>query len=147
MTEEAFKAMLVEMVGNVRVFVGTVGLAVGFAVILMAANAMAMSIRERTGEVAILRTMGFERVHVLAFVLAEAVFISAAGGLLGVLSTKLFFVAFDLTRYVTILYFYVPVYTMAASVAAAIAIGLMSGALPAWRAASVGIADGLRRVV
>jgi len=147
MTEEAFKAMLVEMVGNVRAFVGTMGMAIGFALVLMAANGMAMSIRERTGEIAVLRAMGYGRWHVMALVLAEAVFISAAGGVLGIVGTKIFFAAFDLTRYVTILYFYVPTYTMVVSMCMAIAIGLSSGALPAWRAASLGVADGLRRVV
>ena len=56
---------------------------------LVAGNAMAMSMRERTREVAVLKAIGFTRFIVLVLVLVEAIMIAMAGGIVGVLGAKL----------------------------------------------------------
>ena len=58
-TEQAFNASFATMWGNVSLLMGTIGMAVVFAILLVTANAMMMSARERTGEVAVLKTIGF----------------------------------------------------------------------------------------
>ena len=71
------------MMGNVKAFILSICSAVVFATLLVSANTMAMSIRERTREVAVLKTLGFTRRSVLGLFVSEAVALSLAGGLLG----------------------------------------------------------------
>src|SRR3989442_15977730 len=80
-TEKAFVLGFMSMWGNVRTLVVSVSTVLTFTIILVAANTMAMSIRERTGEIAILRTLGFSPAHVLAMLIFESTLIALAGGL------------------------------------------------------------------
>src|SRR5256886_17200532 len=67
------------MWGNVSLLMGTIGLAVVFAILLVTANAMMMSARERTGEVAVLKTIGFSDRRLFGLVMLEAGGITLAG--------------------------------------------------------------------
>jgi putative ABC transport system permease protein len=153
MTEQAFGQMFVEMVGNVQGFVRNTAMAVVFSLVCVAANAMAMSLRERTREVAVLKAIGFQRGRVLGLVLGESLSIALLGGVVGALGSKLAVFALvhyaDLSRFPVpgINLFYIPWVTVTYALALAAAIGLVSGLVPAWRAASVSVANGLRRVV
>ena len=71
------------MMGNVKAFILSICAAVVFATLLVSANTMAMSIRERTREVALLKTLGFTRGTVLGLFMSEAVTLAAVGGLVG----------------------------------------------------------------
>src|ERR1700688_152658 len=82
-SEKAFGLEFVAMMGNVKAFILSICSAVVFATLLVSANTMAMSIRERTREVAVLKTLGFTRQTVLGLFVGEAVALSLAGGLLG----------------------------------------------------------------
>jgi putative ABC transport system permease protein len=82
-SEKAFGLEFVAMMGNVKAFILMICSAVVFATLLVSANTMAMSIRERTREVAVLKTLGFTRQSVLALFVSEAVALSLAGGLIG----------------------------------------------------------------
>ncbi|MFQ5670729.1 MAG: ABC transporter permease [Acidobacteriota bacterium] len=146
MTEKAFNQMFVDMMGNVKGFIRNIGLAVMFTLMLVAANTMAMSIRERVREVAVLRALGFQRGRILTMVLGEAMLISALGGLLGVMGAKLLLQAVDISRFLFLPFFYIPWQTALAGMFLAGVIGLASGLVPAWRAASIPVVDGLRRV-
>src|SRR5205807_4279433 len=84
-SEHAFQLGWIAMMGNVKAFILSICLAVVFAILLVSANTMAMSIRERTREVALLKTLGFTRGRILSLFVGEAVALSVAGGLLGVL--------------------------------------------------------------
>ena len=99
-TEEAFVKLFLEMYGDIRGLIGRVGLAVVFSLICVAGNAMAMSLRERTTEVAVLKAIGFSKPLVISLVLAEAVLVAAIGGLVGALGTKLLFDSVDISRFV-----------------------------------------------
>ncbi len=146
MTERAFNQMFLDMMGNVKGFIRNIGLAVIFTLILVAANTMAMSIRERVTEVAVLKALGFGRGQVLGMVLGEAVLIAALGGLLGVVGTKFLLQVFDISSLVMMPYFHIPWYTVLTGMLIAASIGLASGLVPAWRAASIRVVDGLRKI-
>ena len=79
-TEKAFVLGFMSMWGNVRTLVVSVSTVLTFTIILVAANTMAMSIRERTGEIAILKTLGFSPGTVLKMMVIESIVIAAAGG-------------------------------------------------------------------
>ena len=87
-SEASFILGFVSMLGNVRLLVMSISTVVLFTVILVAANTMAMSIRERTGEIAILKTLGFAPGLILYMMVAESMMIALAGGLLGSLGAR-----------------------------------------------------------
>src|SRR5919202_99857 len=82
-TEQAFNASFATMWGNISLLMGTIGLAVVFAILLVTANAMMMSARERTREVAVLKTVGFTDRTLFALVMIEAGFIAVSGAIIG----------------------------------------------------------------
>src|ERR1700729_2607673 len=82
-SEKAFGLEFVAMMGNVKAFILSICGAVVFATLLVSANTMAMSIRERTREVAVLKTLGFTREGILGLFVSEAVALSLAGGAIG----------------------------------------------------------------
>ena len=88
-TEQAFNLSFVSMLGNVKFLLNAISLAVVFTILLVAGNTMAMSIRERTGEVAVLKTLGFRRNTILALLVGESALIALLGGLFGALGAKL----------------------------------------------------------
>jgi putative ABC transport system permease protein len=83
-TESAYELETLSMLGNVKLFILSVSLAVTFAMLLVCANTSAMSIRERVREIAILRTVGYSRHQVLGLLLAEAAVLSIVGSLMGI---------------------------------------------------------------
>jgi putative ABC transport system permease protein len=148
-TEEAFAAMFTEMLKDLQTYINMVGLAVAFALIIICGVSMAMSLRERTSEVAVLRAIGFRKPQILFMVLAESVLIAAIGGLIGTIGTKLFFDVVDISPFTMgfFPFFYVPWIVALVGFAVALAVGLLSGVIPATRAASLPVIDGLRKVV
>ncbi|MFO0960262.1 MAG: ABC transporter permease [Isosphaeraceae bacterium] len=147
-TEEAFASMFAEFLGSVRKLITLVGIGVVVSLVMVAGNAMAMAMRERTTEVAVLRAIGFGKALVLGMVLAESVIVAGMGGLFGSLGSKLFADAVDLSKFIS----FVPVYFIPWPAAiggllASLAIGFLSGLLPALIAANTSVIDGLRKVV
>jgi putative ABC transport system permease protein len=137
-----------EMMGNVRGFIRMTSFAVVVALLCVAANTMAMSLRERTREIALLKAIGFNQTTVLSMFLAESVAIGILGGVLGALGAKLLFASVDLSGVDPGLgIFFIPWSTALWGLALAAAIGFFSGIIPAWRAAHVSVIDGLRKVV
>src|SRR6266478_5205532 len=100
-SEKAFFLSFVSMYGNVRLLVVSISTVVLFTIVLVAANTMAMSIRERTGEIAILKTLGFSPGQVLGVLIAESAFIAVLGGLLGALAARYLLGALDFNAYTT----------------------------------------------
>src|SRR3989449_4948863 len=94
-SEKAFFLSFVSMYGNVRFLVMSISTVVLFTIILVAANTMALSIRERTGEIAILKTLGFTPGKVLGMTIAESLVIAVAGGLLGSVGARLAYRSVD----------------------------------------------------
>ena len=84
-TESAFAAGWVKQFGNIQFLIVTIGMVVFFTLLLVTGNTMAISVRERTAELAVLKAIGFSDRRVLFFVLGESLVIALVGGLLGLL--------------------------------------------------------------
>jgi putative ABC transport system permease protein len=82
-SEHAFMLSFVSFVGNVKLFLLAIGGAVTFTILLVSANTISMSVRERIREVGILKTLGFSASEVLTMILSESVFIGLVGGIVG----------------------------------------------------------------
>jgi putative ABC transport system permease protein len=82
-SEQAFVVGFLSLLGNVKMFLMAISAAVMFTVLLVSANTMAMSVRERVREVGVLKTLGFTPAAVLSLILGEAFLISVGGGLVG----------------------------------------------------------------
>src|SRR5204863_3689552 len=91
MTEKQFQLQFMEMMGNVKLLINGISLIILFAVTLIVANTVAMSARERVTEIAVMRTLGFGRGHILGFILSEAVLMSLLGGVMGILLAQYVF--------------------------------------------------------
>jgi putative ABC transport system permease protein len=87
-TEAAFEASFISLAGNLSFLLNAVMLAGAFTVLLITANTISMAVRERRGEIAILKTLGFSNGLVMAMVLGEALLIGACAGLIGVLLSR-----------------------------------------------------------
>jgi putative ABC transport system permease protein len=148
MTEKQFAQSFTEMAGNVKGFIRYTSIAVVVALLCVAANTMALSLRERTREIALLKAIGFSQNTVLGMFLSESVVIGLLGGVVGALGGKLLFSLVDLSKVAPGLgLFYIPWSTALFGLALAAGVGLVSGMIPAWRAANLSVVDGLRRVV
>jgi len=136
------------MLGNVKAFILSICAAVVFAILLVAANTMAMSIRERTREVAMLKTLGFTRASVLSLFVGEAVALSVAGGLLGVAIAALLTKVIAHSPFATgILFgFRVSLATMGIALVIAAFVGFLSAYFPAYNASRLNIVEGLRHI-
>ncbi len=150
-TEAAFSKMFADMLGDVQTFIRYVSLAVVFALSLVTATSMAMSMRERTTEVAVLKAIGFSKQRVLTMVLGESFLISCLGGLLGI-AVGLGLLHLLSTVPIAASMFPFPIWRLAGPwllgmVGVAGGIGLISGVVPAIRAARISVVDGLRQVV
>lgn len=144
-TERAFQASFITMYGNIGFFLSMIGLAVFFAILLVAANTMMMAARERTNESAVLKALGYGDGLLFGMILAEAAIVTLAGGLLGILAAKLMLESTDaLATYMP--GFAVTGSTVALGLGIALAIGLLSGLIPAWQAARMPVVQALRRV-
>ena len=148
-TEEAFGQMFAEMAGDFQWIIVFIGLAVGISLLCVSANAMAMALRERTTEIAVLKAIGFGKGLIVGLILSESILIAGAGGLLGAIGIKLFCDAVDLSQYSGgfLPFFYVPWSTAIGGLVVAIAIGVGSGLVPALRASRLSVVNGLRKVV
>lgn len=87
-TERAFEMSFLGYIGNVKMFLLSIGGALTFTVMLVSANTMAMSVRERIREVGILKSLGFTPATILGILLSESVLIAIAGGILGLLCSN-----------------------------------------------------------
>jgi putative ABC transport system permease protein len=144
-TEKAFQLGFLAMLGNVKAFILSICGAVVFAILLVSANTMAMSIRERTREVAVLKTLGFTRQTVLSLFVGEAVVLALIGGIAGSLVALLLgFGAAKAGGFAGALR--VDLSTMWVAWAAAALMGFFSALVPAYHASRLGIVEGLRHI-
>ena len=144
-SEHAFQLGFIGMLGNIKAFIMSICLAVVFTILLVSANTMAMSIRERTREVAVLKTLGFTRNSILGLFVGEAVSLSLIGGLIGTLlcfaivtgmaSQGGYFTGMKVTAL-----------TITASLMIAAVVGFVSSFVPSYHAAKINIVDGLRHI-
>jgi putative ABC transport system permease protein len=146
-TERAFQAGFVSMYGNVPFLIGVIGMAVVFAILLVAANTMMMAARERTTEVGVMKTLGFEDGMIFKAVLAEAAIITLGGGIIGAFLAKgvlEWWTDFNAGGFLPPME--VSWTTVAIGIGVAVLMGATSGLVPAWQASRLKIVDALRRV-
>jgi len=146
-TEKAFQLGFVAMLGNVKAFILSICTAVVFAILLVSANTMAMSIRERTREVAVLKTLGFTRRTILSLFVGEAVTLALIGGILGSLAGVL--LGAGAARAASGFFgdaLRVHSATMLVSWGVAALVGFLSAIVPAYHASRIGIVEGLRHI-
>lgn len=148
-TEEAFALSFLEMLGNIRLLFASIGLAIVISILFITANTMAMAARDRVREVAVLRTLGFQRSQVTGLALGESILVGVLGALLGAGSAALLIgaAAKGAENVFPALSAMKPTPGMLGiSLAVGLAIGLLSGAIPAWSASRIDIVKGLRKV-
>lgn len=145
-SEKAFGLEFVAMLGNVKAFILMICSAVVFATLLVSANTMAMSIRERTREVAVLKTLGFTRNRVLGLFVSEALALAVAGGLMGVAFAYGLIYAISQSPYMSFYNMKVTVGMWIAALFISAIVGLASSVFPSYHASQVNIVDGLRHI-
>jgi putative ABC transport system permease protein len=143
-SEKAFVAGFAKQIGNVGLITQLVAAAAILMILLITANTMAQSIRERTGELAVLKTLGFGDGRVLSMVLLESCFIALLGGGVGLIAAW-FLVSLGDPTGGFLPMFYFPVRDLILGVALVLGLGVISGAFPAWQAGRLRIVDALRR--
>jgi putative ABC transport system permease protein len=146
--EGTFLLSFISMLGNVRGIILMIGSAVTFAVLLIVANSVAMSIRERVTEAAILRSLGFTSGHILALFVGESLALTVGGALVGVGGAKLLYGALAVTQIGTYVWADMRMRpeTILFCIALSIVLALLAASLPAYRAVRINIAEALRSV-
>jgi putative ABC transport system permease protein len=145
-TEKAFAAGFASMWGNVSLLMSTIGMAVVFAILLVTANAMMMNQRERTSEVAVMKTVGFSDGRVFSLVIIEAAVISLTGSVLGLGAATLLPIVTGFGEGGFLPGFHVTPGTQLIGAAVALLLTVASGVFPAWQAAKLPVVQALRRV-
>jgi putative ABC transport system permease protein len=147
-SEKAFQLSFVATLGNVKAFILGICGAVVFTILLVSGNTMAMSVRSRTREIAVLKTLGFTRQRVLSLFVFEAVALAVAGGVLGILgATGLIQLITHSSIAIGIpIDMKVKLPTMGLCLLVAATVGFLSGYIPAYGASRVNIVEGLRHI-
>jgi putative ABC transport system permease protein len=143
-TEKGFVEGFAKQVGDIGAIMIAISTVVLFTIVLMAANTMSYSVRERTAELAALKTLGFTNGAILALVLVESVFIAALGGGLGLAAAWLFVQQGDPTGGALPI-FVLPPRDVVTGVVLIVAVGILAGLLPALEAMRLRITYALRR--
>jgi putative ABC transport system permease protein len=145
-TESAFAAGWVKQFGNIEFLILTIGAVVFFTLLLVTGNTMAISVRERIGELAVLKAIGFSDRSVLFFVLAESLTISLVGGLigLGLAALAIPVLAAALNGLLPALILSPAI--LSVGLGTALLVGVVSGLLPGIGAMRMRVVNALRRV-
>jgi putative ABC transport system permease protein len=145
-TERAFHLGFIAMTEAIVIAIQIVSYVVIVIIMVVAANTMAMTARERMAEYATLKTLGFGARHIGGIVFGESIVISMTGGAVGVLLTfpGARWIETELSQYFPA--FSVSPLTVYLELLAAFMIGAVAAVFPTWRGLTISIADGLRRI-
>jgi putative ABC transport system permease protein len=145
-TEKAFQLGFVAMSEAILLAIQAVSYVVIVIIMAVMANTMAMTARERYGEYATFKALGFSNGFVAMLIFAESLGIALFGGLLGIAFTFPMAQLFASTVGSILSGFRISEETIAMQFGAALVIGLVAAAVPAWNAARIRIVDGLRAI-
>jgi len=145
-TEQAFAQGFADQVGDIGTIIGGVVSAVFFTLLLVAGNTMAQSVRERTSELAVLKTLGFTDRRILVLVLTESLLLAVVGGGLGLLLAWTAVTALGDPTHQFLTVFFLPGRDVVLGVVFVLLLGLVTGIIPAVQAMRLKIVDALRRV-
>ncbi len=145
-TEKAFTLGFIAMTEAIVIAIRLVSFVVIVIIMAVVANTMAMTARERIGEYAVMKTLGFGGPHIALLIFGESLVISMTGCAIGIALTFPTAAAFAdaMSQYFPI--FNVEARTVWLDLAAALLVGTVAAIFPAWRAVRIGIAEGLRRI-
>ncbi len=144
-TEKAFAASWVKQMGNIEFLILTIGGVVFFTLLFVTGNTMAIAVRERTGELAVLKAVGFSGRFILFIVLAESLLIAVIGGALGLAFAKLAMPGIAALLNGRLPYLVLSGNALLAGLGLAFVVGIISGLLPALGAMRLRVVDALRR--
>jgi putative ABC transport system permease protein len=147
-TEKAFQTGFVSLLGNIKYLIAIISSLIIFTILLVTANTMAMSVRERTREIAVQKALGFRRSKVLLLLMSEGVLITLLGGLLGCLAARFIFGSVDIAGYTMGRFQELDVTwgIIAFGLVISCLLGLASTGLSAYRVSRLTVADGLRNI-
>jgi putative ABC transport system permease protein len=143
--EGAFAQAWASQIGNIALITASIMGAVFFTILLVTGNTMSQSVRERAGELGVLKALGFKNSQVVAFVLAESCLLSVLGAVIGLLLAVVLTLRGDPTAGM-LPAFALPHRDLAIGIAIALALGLTTGIFPAINAVRLRVADALRRM-
>jgi putative ABC transport system permease protein len=143
--EGAFVQGWAKQVGNIALITASIMGAVFFTILLVTGNTMSQAVRERTGELGVLKAIGFSNAQVLGLVLAESCLVAVLGGALGMGIAWLIASGGDPTGGM-LPQFFLPHRDLLAGLGLSLALGLVTGIFPALSAMRLRVADALRRM-
>ena len=145
-TESTWVANWVKQFGNIQFLIVTIGSVVFFTLLLVTGNTMAISVRERTSELAVFKAIGYSDLFILFFVLAESLAIALIGGVCGMLLAKLIIPAMAKNLINLLPNLRLTTATLVYGLITAILVGILSGLLPGLSAMRLRVVNALRRV-
>jgi putative ABC transport system permease protein len=143
-TEKTFMTSWLKQMGNIEFLIVALGGVVFFTLLLVSGNTMTMALEERVRELAVLKAIGFSNLSVIFLLLGESLVIATSGGTIGLALAELFSLRGDPTHLLGT--FYLPPAALAIGALLALAMGVISAAMPARAAAELSIVEGLRRI-
>jgi putative ABC transport system permease protein len=144
-SERDFAISFETMMGNVKQFMYGIMAAIIFSLLLVMGNTMAMTVRERTREVGMLKALGFQRGAITRLFVGEALLVTTLGALIGIIGAMLIFKSIDLSLYIPNFISFVPTpATLLSAFAVSIFVGITSVIYSAYRISGMTIAEALR---
>lgn len=144
-SERDFAISFETMMGGVKQFMYGIMAAITFSLLLVMGNTMAMTVRERTREVGMLKALGFQRWTIAKLFVGEALFVTTLGALIGIGGAILIFKSVDLSLYIPNFQSFVPTWqTLLAAFVVSIFVGISSVTYSAYRVSGMTIAEALR---
>jgi putative ABC transport system permease protein len=145
MTEQAAMSSWMKQLADIGLIVSSIMGAVFFTLMLLSGNTMMQAVRERTGELAVLKTIGFTSASVLSMVLAESVLLLVLGGVIGIALAEPLIPMITHASNGMLSLAPVSAASWMVGIALMLGIGVVVGALPAWSAMRLNIVDALAR--
>lgn len=144
-SEREFAMSFEAMMGGMKQFMYGIMGAITFSLLLIMGNTMAMTVRERTREVGMLKALGFRRGTIAGLFLGEALVVTTIGALIGIAGAMLVFGSVDLSLYIPNFQSFVPTgSTLLFAFAVSLLVGLISVSYSAYRVSGMTIAEALR---
>jgi putative ABC transport system permease protein len=144
-TEGAFLSAFAKQVGDIALITAAILGAVFFTILLVTGNTMSQAVRERSGELGVLKAIGFTNGQVLSLVLAESCLLAVLGGVVGLCLAWLMTSRGDPTGGMLPLFFF-PRRDLVIGFGISLVLGVVTGIVPAWQAMRVQVATALRRL-
>ncbi len=148
-TEAAFNAAFIDQQGNLGLIILGVTGAAFVTILLIVGNAMWGAIRERTGEIAVMKTIGFPSDRIARIVVGETLLIAFTGGLIG-LGVAWLIVGLGGSALAAFSPFFATLTLSPQMLVTAVGLmallGLITGAIPAWSAMRVNVIAAFRRI-